>query len=134
MSNDGTGHDEVRARVSPPPGLDLPIDTPAIDALAERVTAECEAALARLRDGEVSPVDALWDYFMELPWEVALPALEELYELQVPEHYISWDFANDNSEVYRHAEVPKDYIRLFLLHVVVTRILRPDTERDFRVL
>jgi len=133
MTDDGAGHDAVKARVSPPPGRDLPIETPAIDALAERVATECEAALAQIRNGEVTAVDALWDYFMELPWGVALPALEELYELQEPQHYISWEFANDNSEIYRHAEVPKDYIRLFLLHVVVTRILRPDTERDLRV-
>jgi len=132
MTNDLTGHEAVKARVSPPPGLDLPIETPAIDALAERVAAECEAALAQILNGEASAVDALWDYFMELPWEVALPALEELYELEEPQHYISWDFANDNSEVYRHADDPKDYIRLFLLHVVVTRILRPDTDRDLR--
>ena len=89
---------------------------------------------ALIRSGTTSPVDALWDYFMALPWEVALPVLEELYELDEPVHYISWVFAVDSQkELYRHAQVPKDYIRLFLLHVMVTRILRPDAEVDLRL-
>lgn len=133
MNDEPTGHDAVKARVSPPPGLDLPIQTPALDALVQRVENECEGALAHIREGETSPVDELWDYFMALPWEVAHPALEELYELNEPQHYISWDFSLDSREVYRHAQVPKDYIRLFLLHVVVTRIFRPDTDRDLRI-
>lgn len=133
MNDEPTGHDAVKARVSPHPGLDLPIETPALDALVQRVENECEDALVRIRDGETSPADALWDYFEALAWEDALPALEELYELQEAKHYISYDFAMDSREVYRHAQVPKDYIMLFLLHVVATRILRPDTDRDLRL-
>jgi hypothetical protein len=111
----------------------LQIETLALDALAERVERECEGALDQIRAG-TDPVDALWGYFMELPWEDALPALEELYELDEPPHFISWAFTLDSREVYRHAQVPKDYIRLFLLHVVVTRILRPDADPpDLRV-
>lgn len=133
MNDNPTGHEVVKARVNPAED-DLPIRTPAVDALAQRVQDECEDALAQIRYGKASPVDALWDYFMALPWEDAMPALEELYELNDPWDYISWDFAQDSSAIYEHAEVPKDYIRLFLLHVVVTRILRPDTARDLRVI
>lgn len=128
MTDEPTDHDAVKRRVSPPPEPGRKIQTLALDILVQRVEVECAAELDQIVAG-ADPADVLWDYFMALPWQTAMPALEELYELDEALHFMSWAFFTDGQTVlFHHAQAPKDYVRLFLLHVVVTRILRPDTD------
>ena len=128
MTDEPTDHEAVKRQASPLSELDDETQSPALDSLAQRVETDCAAELARIVAG-ADQVDVLWDYFMTLPWQAAMPAFEELYDQGDPVHFISWAFAWDSQKVvFQYAQVPMDYLRLFLLHVVVTRILRPDTD------
>lgn len=123
-------HDQVIRNVNPEDGCIDSIRTPALDALVERVKAEQPDALERIHRGE-DQVRELWPFFVEeLSWEDGLPVLEELYELQEALGYISLADALEPKAMFRNAEGPSDYIRLLLLHVVVTRITQPDADAE----